>query len=573
MNKRSIFVLPGHNETVEHGVGEAGSTAIARRQFVAGSLAAAGALLVSPAFLRAALAAPVRAGAGPYGPLQPPNEAGLMLPEGFTGRQIARGGTPVSGTPYPWHFATDGAASYRTSDNGHVLVSNSEAPSALGGGSSAIRFGADGSVRDAYRILAGTNLNCAGGPTPWGTWLSCEEHEAGMVWEADPAGVLPAVPRPALGNFSHEAAAVDPDEGRVYLTEDQGDSCLYRFTPDAYPSLAGGLLEVAVVGADRSVTWRAVPDPNLVTQGKTTRTQVPEATKFDGGEGLWYHEGVIYFTTKGDRKVWAYDARARKIDVLYHHALVPDAALNAVDNVTVAPNGDVYVCEDGGNMEICLITPKRVVAPFCRFGFPDGSVAPDHEGSEMVGVVFDPTGTRMYFGSQRAYPHVPGTPAADGALYEVEGPFKLPKGGVPESWVFGPPAGERSEGGGLLTDEVPGLRVDLAPRVTVGPSGAAVRMRARLDRAATLHLVLRTHEMETKPSGDATYDRPLPVTLAASQQGLAAGEHELDLTLGLSALTRLIEVGDVSAILTAVAIHGAGTRAVAARRLALTASL
>jgi len=167
----------------------------------------------------------------------------------------------------------------------------------------------------------------------------------------------------------------------------------------------------------------------------------------------------------------------------------------------------------------------------------------------------------------------PGTPAADGALYEVEGPFKLPKGGVPESWVFGPPAGERSDGGGLLTDEVPGLRVDLAPRVTVGPSGAAVHVRARLDRAATLHLVLRTHDLEKKASGDATYDRPLPVTLAASQQALAAGEHELDLTLGLSALTRLIEVGEATAILTAVAIHGAGTRAVAARRLALTASL
>ena len=98
-------------------------------------MAAAGALLFSPAFLRDVLAAPASAGHSPYGPLQPPNAAGLMLPKGFTGRQIARGGRPVDGTTYPWHFAPDGAATYRTADNGHVLVSNSETPSAAGGGS------------------------------------------------------------------------------------------------------------------------------------------------------------------------------------------------------------------------------------------------------------------------------------------------------------------------------------------------------------------------------------------------------------------------------------------------------
>jgi secreted PhoX family phosphatase len=554
-------------------VGEGGGTAIARRQFLAGGIAAAGALLISPAFLRDVLAAPARAGAGPYGPLQPPNEAGLMLPQGFTSRQIARGGMPVGGTAYPWHFATDGAAAYRTADNGHVLVSNSEAPSALGGGSSAIRFGADGAIERAYRILAGTNLNCAGGPTPWGTWLSCEEHEGGMVWEADPAGILPPVPRPALGNFSHEAAAVDPGEQRVYLTEDQGDSCFYRFTPDAYPDLASGLLEVAVVASDGSVTWREVPDPNVITQGKTTRTQVPEATRFDGGEGLWHHEGVLYFTTKGDKKVWAYDAGSRRMDVLYHHSLVPDAALNAVDNVTVAPNGDVYVCEDGGNMEICLITSKRVVAPFCRLGFPDGSVAPEHEGSEMVGVVFDPSGRRMYFGSQRAYPHVPGTPAADGALYEVEGPFRLPKRGVPEGWVFGPPAGEREDGATLLTGEVPGLRVDAPAKVRVTLSGAGLPVSVELGRPGTLHLVLRTHDTEREASGDATHDRPLPLTLASSRQELSVGRHELDLTLGPSALARLVGAGEVQAILTVLAIHGPRDRAVAAHRLTLASAI
>ena len=117
------------------------------------------------------------------------------------------------------------------------------------------------------------------------------------------------MPRPALGNFSHEAAAVDPVDKHVYLTEDQPDGCFYRFTPDTYPSLASGLLEVAVVAADGTVTWRAVPDPNVVTQGKTTRAQVAgghDASTAARGSGTT--RASIYFTTKGDKKVWAYDA-------------------------------------------------------------------------------------------------------------------------------------------------------------------------------------------------------------------------------------------------------------------------
>ena len=82
--------------------------------------------------------------------------------------------------------------------------------------------------------------------------------------------------------------------------------------------------------------------------------------------------------------------------------------------------------------------------------------------------------------------------------------------------------------------------------------------------------MLRTHDLEREASGDATHDRPLPVTLAASQQELSAGTHELDLTLGPTALARLAVAGDVTAILTVLAIDGAGARTVAARRLTLT---
>ena len=102
------------------------------------------------------------------------------------------------------------------------------------------------------------------------------------------------------------------------------------------------------------VRWTAVPDPTA--QRGPTRTQVPGATVFPGGEGIWYWRGVCYFTTKSNKKVWAYDTRKNLIDVLFDRGLAQDSSLDAVDNVTISPRGDVLVCEDGGNMEIGLIT-------------------------------------------------------------------------------------------------------------------------------------------------------------------------------------------------------------------------
>jgi hypothetical protein len=528
-----------------------------RRNFLATGIGGAAVLLFTPAWLRQALAAPALAGAGPYGELLPPDANGLQLPPGFTSRQIARGGAPVEGTAFPWHFSPDGQATFRTGDGGFVLVQNSEAPGVLGGGTAAMRFAPDGEVRAAYPILVGTNLNCAGGPTPWGTWLSGEEHEGGMIWEADPAGALPQMARPALGNFSHEAAAVDPIGGHVYLSEDQGDGLFYRFTPDEPGNLASGLLEAAVVDASGAVTWVEVPDPNVVTGGTETRNQPPNATRFDGGEGLWYFEDVVYYTTKGDKRVWAYDCRAQTLEMIYDGRNTPGAALNAVDNVTVSPFGDVYVCEDGGNMEICLISPDRIVSPFVRL------VGEDHPAaSEMTGVVFDPSGTRMYFSSQRSYPVAPlpdGAPSeasvlAHGATYEVTGPFRLPEDGVPESWVYGPPAGERAGNPGL--GEVPGLR--LGPvHVRLGKIKATVH----LDRAANLHTVVRTFDLKRVSRGDGTHDRPLPVTLARWSGNVGAGSTGLSLALSRLAPT---------AVLTVIAERDDGTRRVVARRLDLS---
>src|ERR671919_467775 len=393
---------------------------ISRRQLIVSGALAAGVLAGSPRMLREALAAPARAGASPYGPLGPPDANGLMLPPGFSSREIARGLSTVSG--YPWPVFPDGQATFASGDGGWILVTNSESLALTGAGTSAIRFRPDGGIAAAYRILGGTNANCAGGPTPWGTWLSCEEHASGLVWECDPAGRLPALARPALGVFNHEAAAAEPAGRQLYLTEDEGDGGFYRFTPSAYPDLSEGL--------------REVPNPTPTPLETPTRRQVPEMTRFDGGEGIWHDGGILYFTTKGDKRLWAYDARAGTIEIVFDRAAAPDSSLDAVDNVTVSAAGEIFICEDGGNMEIGLITPEREVSPFLRF------TGDAHSVSEVCGVVFDPSGTRMCCTSQGAYPIEP-SQRGPGAVYEIAGPFRQPA--APVESAFGPPAGE---GGG-----------------------------------------------------------------------------------------------------------------------------
>ncbi len=167
------------------GRGEGG---ISRRRLLATGAVTAGGLALGPTLLRDALAAPARGGVSPYGRLRTPDSNGIQLPKGFESRLIARAGTPVAGTGYVLPIFPDGQATFRTEDGGWILVTNSESLAAVGAGTSAIRFDRRGTISDAYRILGDTNVNCAGGPTPWGTWLSGEEAADGMIWECDPAG-------------------------------------------------------------------------------------------------------------------------------------------------------------------------------------------------------------------------------------------------------------------------------------------------------------------------------------------------------------------------------------------------
>lgn len=355
----------------------------------------------------------------------------MFVPPGFSVRQVAQTGKrPFAGSDYIWHADPDGGATFAMDDGGWVYVSNAEVSGWRQGGVGALRFNAEGELIDSYPICTGTTNNCAGGPTPWGTWLTCEEIDEGLVYECDPTGSQAAVPAPALGIFRHEAAAVDPVHRHIYLTEDVPDGNLYRFVPNHYPpggraDLRSGRLEVAVVSGDiplrtRAVEWRPVPNPmprlsdsNGMKMDAPTRYQVSGAEVFNGGEGCWYHAGIVYFTTKGDNRVWALDTNRSTLDLIYdkqsEQAFNP--GIDDVDNLTVSAGGDVLVAEDGSEMRIVVVGPD--IKPFELVNVIG------HRDSEICGPAFSPDGNRLYFSSQEG---VAGD-HTDGRIYEMRGPF------------------------------------------------------------------------------------------------------------------------------------------------------
>lgn len=379
------------------------------------------------------------------GSLQAADANGLMLPAGFSSRVVAVSGQlPALGSTYVWHTFPDGGATYPTPDGGWIYTSNSEVPGSplAGGGCGALRFDAQGNVVDAYSILSGTRSNCAGGKTPWDTWMSCEETADGLVYDCDPFAPGEGVACPKLGLFNREAVAIDPLHRVLYMTEDAGSGRLYRFVPTpadwpagaARPALEDGVLQVlryAALAPDQAppegfplrqaqpIVWDDVVTPDqpqgAVRSSESAAGRAPPGTPFDGGEGLWYRAGVVYFSTKGDNRIWALDIAAQTLEVLYDFATASEAnrILSGVDNLTVTEFGDVLVAEDGGDMDLCVLMPDRNLVRLLKASDASGQ-------SELTGPAFSPDGTRLYFSAQRNGRN--GAPG-NGITFEVTLPF------------------------------------------------------------------------------------------------------------------------------------------------------
>lgn len=286
-----------------------------RRRFIQSIAAAA----VTPALTQSC-----RATDGLIGALRPDPNGILDLPDGFDYRVISRAGEAMSdGLRVPG--AHDGMATFEGDDGRVILIRNhemnthwfeggafgdgydslpeltrtmlydrgSDKTPALGGTTTSVYNPATGETEKQFLSLAGTEINCAGGPTPWGSWLSCEEcfkvpgsgtdyghaitrdKHHGYVFEvlANAKGLVAAKPIKAMGKFEHEACAVHEDSGIVYMTEDRYHSLFYRYIPDVPGKLhAGGRLQALAIDSRLSVmthNWSSLPKIPLNSPMKT----------------------------------------------------------------------------------------------------------------------------------------------------------------------------------------------------------------------------------------------------------------------------------------------------------------
>lgn len=396
-----------------------------------------------------------------YGPLEPDPKRLLDLPAGFSYQVISSFGDSMDdGFRVP--DRADGMGAFRLDAHRTALVRNHElsarhddkgpfrSPSRVAGGfdrgaggdwlpggtTTLVYDQRSGRVERQHLSLVGTIRNCAGGVTPWGSWLTCEEdvsragnglgQDHGWVFEVPAAhpGLVAAVPLKAMGRFNHEAAAVDPRTGIVYLTEDRDDSLFYRFLPAERGRLGkGGRLQAlafanpdlgtdsrnwqeAVLAPDawHDVRWVDLDGVDSANDDLRKRGHAAGAVRFARGEGIHFGADELYFccTSGGAAKlsqVMRY--RPSRNEGKGSESAAPgrlqlfvestDAAmLNFGDNITVAPNGHLIVCED---------QYTEVVDNHLRGITPDGRIyafARLHSQTELAGACFSPDGRTLF---------------------------------------------------------------------------------------------------------------------------------------------------------------------------------
>lgn len=409
----------------------------------------------------------------PFGALQADPQGIFDLPSGFSYEILSRHGDEMDDGFLVPH-RPDGMATFAGPNGTTILVRNHEVN--LGDGDTESAFQNDAaladrlSAEDVYDVedndrpcpggtttvvydtnaqqverqflsLAGTVRNCAGGPTPWNSWVTCEETvvRAGDGCKANhgypfevPAttepGLADPVPLVDMGRFNHEAIAVDPNSGVVYQTEDRHDGLLYRYLPDEPGNLAkGGRLQVLAVDGQPSLDTRNWDEDRVQTGISLPirwidldHIQAPEdnlrkrgfeagAARFARGEGMWYGEDAIYFAcTNGGRirkgQIWKYTPSPKEgtpdetdESGTLELFLEPNdgGLIDNADNLTVAPWGDVIVCEDGsGEQYLAGVTPQGSIYKFGHNAMPNDS--------ELAGATFSPDGTTLFVNIQHA---------------------------------------------------------------------------------------------------------------------------------------------------------------------------
>jgi len=450
---------------------------IDRRAFLAGGAAAAGGIAIGAPFK--ALVAKGRdsrddrdnrgrRGCSPdYGPLSPVDDQTtglplLMLPDGFEYLTLGWTGDPMSdGSLTPG--AHDGMATFRGRDGRIRLVRNHELDGAgtpftnlaydprARGGTTTLEFDSRrGELLGSWASLSGTVRNCAGGTTPGGSWLTCEETLAGpttggltrphgYIFEV-PAfgGPASAVALTAMGRFNHEALAVDPETGFVYETEDSGDAGLYRFIPAQRGNLAaGGTLEMlAIEGSPNyntkinqvqdeplDVVWVPIanPDPSGAQPGTFAQGRTNGGAVFARLEGAWWSRGRAYIVSTsggnvGQGQIWEYEPCSETLSLLFESPA--SEVLNAPDNICASPRGGFILCEDGGGTEFLHgLTVDGTIFRFAQnnvvLAGQRNGITGDFRGSEFAGATYSPDGRWLFVNVQ-----------SPGITFAITGPWR-----------------------------------------------------------------------------------------------------------------------------------------------------